>query len=377
MKVLPKKISTESNVILSWPKAKLSKKLLIGFILIDVVMALTAFYFFTNNYSQKSLNPLSILKSKADDKKNVSPTPFPFQEMTIPYLRKLEYSSKLGNLESETQYSTYSTYLTSYQSDGLKINSLITKPQGEMPDGGWPAILFVHGYIPPTQYSTTGSAYSSYVDYLASSGFVVFKIDLRGHGNSEGEAGGGYFGSDYVIDTLNAYSALENSDFVNSSKIGLWGHSMAGNILMRSAAVKPEIPAINIWAGAVYSYTDREKYGIQDASFQISSLSLARQSRRRELIAKYGQPSERSEFWKQVAPTSYLSDLKGAIQLNHAVDDSVVNIGYSRDLNKLLDSTDVPHELYEYSSGGHDIEGKSFALAMERTIEFYKKYLYK
>ena len=47
------------------------------------------------------------------------------------------------------------------------------------------------------------------MDYLAQNGFVVFKIDLRGHGDSEGEPGGGYFGADYVTDTLNAHSALE------------------------------------------------------------------------------------------------------------------------------------------------------------------------
>lgn len=65
------------------------------------------------------------------------------------------------------------------------------------------------------------------------------------------------------------------------------------------------------------------------------------------------------------------------IQLNHAVDDKVVNIGYSRDLIKLLGETNVPHELNEYSSGGHNISGASFVFAMENTVEFYKKYLVK
>lgn len=357
------------------PKPKLSKKIWFIFILADIVIALFAFHFFSNNSKDNTSNPISIIKSKVANSQNISPTPFQFQEMTIPYLRAQKYESKLGEQDLQSENSTYTSYLTSYQSDGFKINALLAKPSSEMPRGGWPAIVFVHGYIPPSQYSTTGEAYSSYVDYLASRGFVVLKIDLRGHGDSEGEPGGGYFGSDYIVDTLSAYSALQSTDFVNPQKIGLWGHSMAGNVLLRSAAVRPEIPAINIWAGAVYSYTDREKYGINDASFQISSLSPNRQSRRRELIAKYGEPSNSSPFWKAVIPTNYLGDLKGAIQINHAVDDSVVDIGYSRDLNALLDKTSVPHELNEYQSGGHDIEGVSFAEAMENTVEFYKKYL--
>ncbi len=375
MENYPENLAQANNSSPIPPKPKLSKKIWFAFILVDVVVFLIAFYALTDNSSEKSSNPISGIKSKVIGSEKTSPTPFPFQEMTIPYLRIQKYEGKLAEQVLQSENSEYSSYLTSYRSDGLRINALLTKPTGEMPAGGWPAIVFVHGYIPPSQYSTTGAAYSSYVDYLASRGFVVFKIDLRGHGNSEGEAGGGYFGSDYIVDTLNAYATLQSTDFVNPRKIGIWGHSMAGNVLLRSAAAKPEIPAINIWAGAVYTYTDREKYGINDASFQMSSLSPNRQSRRRELIAKYGEPTNDSPFWKAVIPTNYLGDLKGAIQINHAVDDSVVDIGYSRDLNSLLNKTSVPHELNEYQSGGHDIEGSSFVEAMDNTVNFYKKYL--
>lgn len=368
-------LADNSNIIT--PKKRLSKKVWLGLIFLDCIIILTAVYFFTNSIKIENSNPISIIKSKIVDSNNLSPTPFPFQEITIPYLRAQKYESKLDEQVLQSENSAYTSYLTSYQSDGFKVNALMTKPNGDMPEGGWPAIVFVHGYIPPAQYSTTGAAYSAYVDYLARNGFVVLKIDLRGHGDSEGEAGGGYFGADYIVDTLNAYAALEKLDFVNPAKIGLWGHSMAGNILLRSLAAKPDIPAASIWAGAVYSYTDREKYGINDQSFQMGSLSPSRQSKRRELIAKYGEPSNSSEFWKQVIPTNYLGDFKGAVQLNHAVDDAVVDIGYSRDLNSLLDKTSVLHELNEYPRGGHDIEGASFGEAMEKTAEFFKKYLVK
>ncbi|GIW57415.1 MAG: hypothetical protein KatS3mg083_360 [Candidatus Dojkabacteria bacterium] len=63
---------------------------------------------------------------------------------------------------------------------------------------------------------------------------------------------------------------------------------MAGNILLRSMAVKPDIPAIVIWAGAVYSYVDMQKYGIQDLSYRPpQNMSLLR-SKRNELFKKYG-----------------------------------------------------------------------------------------
>lgn len=345
-------------------KLKMKNKWIIFLVLI--LISLFSVYLFSNNISKPSLfSQIPFVPT---------PTPLAFEEMTIPYLRQQEYKSSLGELNKVSENSTYTTYLTNYSSDGLKINGLLTIPNGSKPEKGWPAIVFVHGYIPPTLYRTL-DRYNDYIDYLARNGFVVFKIDLRGHGDSEGSPGGGYFGSDYIVDTMNAYAALKSSDFVNPKAIGLWGHSMAGNILMRSFAANPDIPAVVIWAGAVYSYLDRDKYGINDNSYRPPGITNANQNRRQMLFEKHGSPSATSIFWQQVAPTNYLNDLKGAIQIHHAVDDTVVSVGYSRDLISLLDKTNVVHELWEYPSGGHNITGSSFGLAMNRTVEFFRKYL--
>ena len=300
--------------------------------------------------------------------------PSPFEEITIPYLRKKVFQSTLGELRMISQNSNYTSYLTSYTSDGLKINGLLTKPTGPIPEGGFPAIVFIHGYIAPTTYRTL-EKYEDYVDYLSRNGFVVYKIDLRGHADSEGEPGGGYFGADYVTDTLNAYAALEASDFVNRKSIGLWGHSMTGNTVMRSMAVKPTIPAIVIWAGAVYTYIDQREYGINDQSYRPPQTNTTTRNRRQEMFNKVGSPSAESAFWKSVAPTSFLNDIQGSIQIHHAKDDSVVDIRYSRNLIQLLDKTAVPHQLFEYDLGGHNIIGSSFSQAMQRTVEFFQRYL--
>ncbi len=213
-----------------------------------------------------------------------SPTATPFEEMTIPYLRRIQFKSTISESIEIQVNESYTSYLTSYNSDNYKVNALMTKPIGDIPEGGYPAIIFIHGYIPPTLYNTEGPQYADYVDYLARNGFVVLKIDLRGHGQSEGEPGGGYYGSDYVIDALSAYAALQNLDFVNPNRIGMWGHSMAGNIIMRSVAIKPEIPGVVIWAGAVYTYEDLRKYGIDDNSYRPPTNVTRTQQRRRELF---------------------------------------------------------------------------------------------
>lgn len=347
-----------------------NKKGMVRVILILGVVAAAGFVLLQRRSPNTIQNPLQGLPSLGTP----APTPEPFAELTIPYLRNREYKSSLTGQTRIGENATYESFLASYDSDGLKINGLLTVPKGEAPEGGWPAIVFVHGYIAPTIYETR-ERYVSYVDTLARSGFVVFKIDLRGHADSEGEPGGAYYSSDYVIDTLNAQAALKSSDFVHPEKIGLWGHSMAGNVTFRSLAVQPNIPAVVIWGGAGFSYTDLAKYQINDNSYRPPSTDTERVRKRQQLRDTYGDPAGGNPFWAKVAPTNYLSDIKGAVQLHHAVNDTVVNVGYSRDLAELLKSANITHELFTYPSGGHDIEGGSFGTAMSRTIAFYKTHL--
>ncbi|MBW6441440.1 alpha/beta fold hydrolase [Patescibacteria group bacterium] len=302
------------------------------------------------------------------------PEPEAFVELTIPYLRDRKYESKIGELTYLDESDEYYSYLTSYDSDGLKINGLLTIPKEAGSQSGWPGIVFVHGYIPPDSYKTTEN-YSSYVDYLAKNGFVVFKIDLRGHGESEGEPGGAYYSSDYVVDILNAYSALQSSDFVDKDNIGLWGHSMGGNVVFRSFVAKQDIKAVSIWAGAVYTYEDFQEYSISDGSYRPPSEESESRKKRNELFETYGTFNSENDFWKKVVPTNFLEGIGGVVQLNHSVDDPVVSVRYARNLSSILMSTNIKYEVNEYPSGGHNITGDTFNQAMQDTVDFFKEHL--
>lgn len=302
-----------------------------------------------------------------------TPTPMPFADMTIPYLRARTYTSSITSMEKLSENASYTSYRASYTSDSLKIYGLLTIPH-DIPGKKFPAIVFVHGYINPSTYRTT-ERYVAYVDSLARNGFVVFKIDLRGNDQSQGTPSGAYYSSGYVIDTLNARAALATASFVDPKNIGLWGHSMAGNIVMRAFAAEPSIPAVVIWAGAGYTYADLTKYGLHDESYHPANLTNRLRGQQNAMRAMYGPFDPNSSFWKQVAVTDYLKDLQGAIEIHHAVNDPVVSVEYSRNLMKLLDATSVPHQLYEYPGGGHNIDDPYFTQAMERTVAFYKKHL--
>ena len=189
-------------------------------------------------------------------------------EITIAHLRGLEISGSPVTFEEElTNTFFYQQHLVSYLSEGNRIYGLLTIPNTKPPEGGYKAIVFNHGYIPPDSYRTT-ERYTAYVDYLARNGFVVFKIDFRGHGRSEGEPTGSYFSPVYTIDAIAALKSLQTLDFVDTQGIGMWGHSMAGNLVLRAMLIEPDIQAAVIWAGAVYSYDDLVAYGIDDDTFR-------------------------------------------------------------------------------------------------------------
>lgn len=265
-------------------------------------------------------------------------------------------------LESD---SNYNRYLVSYRSEGLKIYGLLTVPKEEKPEGGWPVIVFNHGYIPPQEYKTT-EKYLAYTGWFSRSGYIVMKPDYRGHGNSEGEARGGYGSNDYTIDVLNAVSSIKKFKDANPEKIGMWGHSMGGQVTLRSMVASKEIKAGVIWAGVVAPYSNlvngwlKKKPSAVYAGENISWKEIKEKSK--------------ATLWDSVSPNSFLKDLSGPIQLHHATGDKIVPYQFSEKLANQLSKAGKDYEYYLYEEDNHNISA-NFSKAMQRSIEFFDKYL--
>lgn len=344
------------------------KKFSVFFLTVIILISLLAVFFPAKKDSKDNLVKDLPVKS--------IPSP-----ISIEYLRSLQIISDEIKIEEELDRgSNYKRYIASFLSEGNKVYGLLTVPLEEMPVGGFPAIVFNHGYIPPSQYVTT-NGYAAYVDYLARNGFVVFKIDYRGNGKSEGDPSGSYFSSAYTVDAISALKSLQKFDKINPNRIGLWGHSMAGNVVLRAMLVSEEIKAGVIWSGAVYSYEDFAKYKINDNSYihkpYESKEGISQKNREisPEIQKIRTDPDSidfNSEFWTAISLTKNIKYLSGPLQIHHAVNDPVVNIGYSRDLVEILKENSKKYEFFEYNGGGHNISSPYFETAMERTVRFFK-----
>jgi dipeptidyl aminopeptidase/acylaminoacyl peptidase len=300
-----------------------------------------------------------------------TPTSHP---MTIAAMRQQDYPGSDIVIEQALEPgANYSRYIASYQSDGLKIYALLTVPFGEEPSTGWPVIIFNHGYIPPNQYRTT-QRYVAYVDWLASSGYIVFRSDYRGHDQSEGEARGAYSHPDYTVDVLNAVASMQRYSGADPARIGMWGHSMGGYLTLRSMVINSDIKAGVIWAGVVASYPDLYSRWRRTPMPGVTPTPGPARGWRGMFVDEYGTPEQNPEFWNSISANAYLADLSGPVQLHHGTADDSVPILFSDLLTEQILAAGRVVEYYQYEGDNHNLSG-FFSLAMRRTVEFFDRYL--
>ena len=268
----------------------------------------------------------------------------------------------------------YNRYVVSYRSEGNKIYAMLTVPFGEAPAAGWPVIIFNHGYIPPTIYRTT-ERYVAYVDGFARNGYIVFRSDYRGHGFSEGKAGGAYGSPNYTIDVLNAVASVKTFEGADPERIGMWGHSMGGHITLRSMVVTDDIKVGVIWAGVVGTYEDIVFNWHRDGRFPVpASISQRARRWREQLLEEVGEPDKNPQFWASISPNSYVAEISGPIQLHHGTADADVPWDFSTVLYDQLVAADQVAENYIYAGDNHNLS-VGFNSAMDRSVAFFDKYL--
>ncbi|RJF73752.1 alpha/beta fold hydrolase [Deinococcus cavernae] len=292
-------------------------------------------------------------------------------DMSIAAARTKKYPGSALKVEQTLRAgSNYRRYVVSYQSDGLKIYGLLTVPNGTAPKGGWPAIVFNHGYIPPGVYRTT-EKYVAYQDALARNGFITLKSDYRGHGSSQGEALGAYYTPGYTTDVLNALGSLRQDQRVNAERIGMWGHSMGGFITLRSMVIDRRIKVGVIWAGVVGDYNQMMTQWHNRAPSSIPRRVL---NLRKQAVAQYGTPQANPGFWNSLSANHFLKDLGGPLQLHIGTADAEVPVAFHTALSGQVKAAGKSVQSYVYPGDDHNLS-RNLYVALNRSVAFFKERL--
>jgi len=299
----------------------------------------------------------------------------PSNPLAIETMRQKSYpGSDLTIKSTLSPGSNYNRYLASYQSEGLTQYGLLTVPVGEKPEGGWPVILFNHGYIPPGEYSTENS-YASFISPFAQAGYIVFKPDYRGNGNSEGVSVQIYVSSDYLTDSMNALASIRKYKDANPQKIGVMGHSMGGNITLHEVVISPDIKAAEIMSGVVGDEAGILNWWDQRITARsITGNDLDTSYIVQKMIIDYGTPANNPDYWNAIDPTKYLANIAAPVQIQVGTSDTAVPPSFSSSLRDQLQGAGKTVDYREYRGADHNLAPDT-STALSEALAFFNTYL--
>jgi dipeptidyl aminopeptidase/acylaminoacyl peptidase len=269
----------------------------------------------------------------------------------IEQLRQREFKGGEIKIEETLAHNnSYTSYIFSYPSDNLKIYGMMNIPEG---NGPFPVIVLNHGYYSPASFNT-GDGTRTMADILATNGYITVASDYRGHGQSEDDQQqrrGGHR-PEFAIDVLNLIASIKSIQKADVNRIGMWGHSMGGEVSLRTAEATDKVKAIALWAPTSANASDNANfYG-----------------------GKHNTNNNNPEL-DGVSPVYYLKYISAPISLHQGLVDVEVKPEWSKQLNESLKKEGKTVEYFEYPGQDHNFRNLGWDLISDRTLTFYNKYL--
>ncbi len=158
--------------------------------------------------------------------------------------------SDFGKLEVKT---------ISITDDNKELSGLLYRPDSASAENPSAAVVIAHGI------GGSKEMMSSLGLELGRRGFVALCLDLFGHGKSGGTVEDGRNEPSFGV--LTAVQYLESQRFVNSSAIGLVGHSLGGGAMRAAVAHDSQIDALVLIAGGLGDIAEGQEYGVLNSTF--------------------------------------------------------------------------------------------------------------
>lgn len=289
-------------------------------------------------------------------------TSTPFNLVSVPALTRHRYDGRALRLDRVlTRTLAFTRYAVSYRSGDLRITGVMDVPTRA---GRAPLVVLAHGWTDPARYRTGGMIERERVT-LAENGFVAFQIDYRNHGGSSRETGDVVARPlGYPEDLVNAVRAvrLANLPFVDASRVGLFGRSMGGGVVLNALAARPHLAQ----AAVLYSPVSSSAVDTYRRWVRPDPVLKARVNQ------VYGSPATRPGFWAKASSRTYLGRLDLPVQIHHGTADDVCPVRWSRATAAALRAGgDQDVTLYTYPGEDHRF-GPAWGRFMNRAVTFLR-----
>lgn len=281
--------------------------------------------------------------------------------------------------------SGFKASLVAYRFGGRRLHALVATPDTVAPPEGFPVLMALHGFHPnPPRYGygqdgrdrRPGDYYRSIPGAYARAGFMVVMPDYRGHSNSEGAEftshpmASAYYAED-VVGLVQGLAALPRAD---SSRVFVWGHSMGGDIALRTVLAWPEVRAASLWSttgGDAWEqahHYDRMSSPLADDSLSRSKPGL---DRLRRALAGFGA----GVSLERLEPLVHLDRLRTPLILHHALEDPSTDHRWSARLARELYLRGLSYTFHTYRGSDHFFEEPQRSEAIQRDIAFFRAHL--
>jgi dipeptidyl aminopeptidase/acylaminoacyl peptidase len=241
--------------------------------------------------------------------------------------------------EPQTMHFVDLEHVTWESFDGTNIPGWLALPHTAMPEGGYPAIVWVHG----GPVSQTRPNFRPDIQMLLAQGFAVLLPNVRGssgYGRAYAESDDVERRLDSVMDLAHGRHWLAGHKAIDSERIGIMGQSYGGFMVMSAITEHPDL-----WRAAV------NYYGIADFVTLLDGTGAWRRGHR---AAEYGDPERDAELFARISPIHRVDRITAPVLIAHGMRDPRVPIGESEQFVAALQERQkrVTYLTFDYAGHG-------------------------
>ncbi len=247
-------------------------------------------------------------------------------------------------------------FITVPSADGQVLNGWMLKPRDFNATKKYPVVLVQ--YSGPSSQSVLDAYDMDWEYYLAQNQFIVVCVDGRGTGGRGTVFSHSTYtklGVQEAEDQVAVASWLKTQPGVDGNRIGLWGWSYGGTIVLlglsdASAVFKAGVAVAPVVDWRYYNTVYTERY--------------------------MRTPNENMSGYNQTSPLERASKLKGRLLLISGMADDNVRSNQSMDFTEALIRAGVQFDMQVYPTSNHSILGATYRKHLyQRMFDFFKNNL--